>query len=58
VAAKPASRRVSRPMHVHGRVQGVRVETTVTLELEQGQWTVGRTDELRPAATAGTEGRL
>jgi hypothetical protein len=53
----PASRSVDRPIHVHGRVQGVRVEATVTLELGQGRWAVGRTGELRPAATASAEGR-
>jgi hypothetical protein len=45
-------------MNVHGRVQGVRVEANVVLELEEGQWTVGRTGELRPAATTGVVGRL
>jgi hypothetical protein len=54
----PASRRVGRTMHVHGRVQGVWVETTLALELEQGRWTVGRTGGLRPAAMSGVEGRL
>jgi hypothetical protein len=54
----PTSRRVGRPMHVHGRVQGVRLEATATLELEQGRFTVGRTGELRPAATADAKGRL
>jgi hypothetical protein len=51
----PARRRVDRPMHVHGRVQGVRVETSTVLKLEQGRWTVGRTGELCAAATADTE---
>jgi hypothetical protein len=45
-------------MYVHERVQDVRVEATVALEFEEGQWTLGRTGELRPAATAGVEGRL
>jgi hypothetical protein len=45
-------------MYVHGRDQGVRVEATVVLEFEEGRWTVGRTGELRPAATADAEGRL
>jgi hypothetical protein len=49
---------VGRPMHAHGRVQGVRVEPSAMLELEQGRQTVGRTGELRPAAMAGEEGRL
>jgi hypothetical protein len=33
-AAVPASRRVDRPMLVHGSVQGVRVEAFAALELE------------------------
>jgi hypothetical protein len=45
-------------MHVHGRVQGVRVEANVVLEFEEGRWTVGRTGELRSAATAGAVWRL
>jgi hypothetical protein len=52
----PANRRVGRLMHVHGRVQGMRVEAFVVLEFEEGRWTVGRTSELRPAVTAGAEG--
>jgi hypothetical protein len=57
-AAMPTSRRVGQPMHVHGRVQGLRVEANVVLKFEEGRSTVGRTSELRPAATAGAEGRL
>jgi hypothetical protein len=57
-AAMPVSRWVGRLMHVHWRVQGVRVEANVVLEFEEGQWTVGRTGELRPAVTAGVVGRL
>jgi hypothetical protein len=57
VVAMPASRRVGLPMHVHGRVQAVRVEANVVLELKEGRWTVGRTGELRPAAAAGAVGR-
>jgi hypothetical protein len=34
------------------------VEANVELGLEQGRWTVGRTGELRQAATAGAAGRL
>jgi hypothetical protein len=45
-------------MHMHGRVQGMRVEVFVVLEFEKGRWTVGCTGELRLAATAGTERRL
>jgi hypothetical protein len=45
-------------MHVHGRVQGVWVEANVVLELEEERWTVGRTGELRPAATANAMGQL
>jgi hypothetical protein len=45
-------------MHVHGRVQGVRVEAFVVRGVEEGRWTVGRTDELRPAEMAGAEWRL
>jgi hypothetical protein len=45
-------------MDVHGRVQGVRVDAKVELGLEDGWWMVERTGELRPAATAGAEGRL
>jgi hypothetical protein len=45
-------------MHMHGRVQGVRVEAKVELGLEEGRWTVERTGELRLAATAGVEGRF
>jgi hypothetical protein len=45
-------------MHVHGRVQGVRVETSVVLGLEEGRWKVERTGELRPVETAGAVGRL
>jgi hypothetical protein len=33
----------------------VRVEANVVIELEEGRWTVGRTGELRRAATAGGE---
>jgi hypothetical protein len=58
VVAMPASRLVGRPMHAHRRVQGVWVEANVELGLEQGRWTVGRTGELRQAATAGAAGRL
>jgi hypothetical protein len=46
MAVMLASRRVGRPMHVHGRVQGVRVEAKVELGLEEGRRTVGRTGEL------------
>jgi hypothetical protein len=49
----PASWRVGRPMLVHGRVQGVRVDAKVELGLEQRLWMVGRTGELDAAATAG-----
>jgi hypothetical protein len=52
----PPSKQVGQPMHSHGRVQGVRVEAKVELGLEEGQWTVGRTGELRPAAMAGAAG--
>jgi hypothetical protein len=45
-------------MHVHGMVQGVRVEANVVIELEEGRWTVGRTGELRRATTADAVGRL
>jgi hypothetical protein len=45
-------------MYMHGRVQGVRVEANVVLELEEGRWTVGRTGELRLEATADAVGRL
>jgi hypothetical protein len=55
-AAMLASRRVFRPMHVHGSVPGVRVEAFVLLELEWGRRTKGRTGELRPAAMAGAGG--
>jgi hypothetical protein len=54
----PASRLVGRTMHVHGRVHGMWVEAFGVLEFEEGRWTVGRTGKLRPAATAGAEGRL
>jgi hypothetical protein len=53
----PASRRVDRPKHMHGRVQGVRVEASTALELEQGRWTAGRTGELCAVATADAEER-
>jgi hypothetical protein len=55
VAAMPASRWVGRPMRVHGRVQGVRVEASVVLGLEEGRWKVERTSKLRPSA--GGDGR-
>jgi hypothetical protein len=45
-------------MHVHERVQGVRVVANVALELKEGRWTVGRNSELRPAATTDAVGRL
>jgi hypothetical protein len=45
-------------MYMHGRDQGVRVEATVAFEFEEGRWTVGRTGELRPAATAAAKRRL
>jgi hypothetical protein len=57
-AAMSVSRRVGRTMHVHGRVQGVWVEATAVLGLEEGRRTVGRTSDLRPAATAGAARRL
>jgi hypothetical protein len=53
----PASRQVDRTIHVHGRVQGERVEASTTLELEQGRWTVGRTGEFCAAATTDAEER-
>jgi hypothetical protein len=39
-------------------LKGVRVEANVVLELEERRWTVGRTGELRPAATTGAVGQL
>jgi hypothetical protein len=45
-------------MHVHRSVHRMRVEAFVLLGFEEGRWTVGRTGELRPAATAGAKGRL
>jgi hypothetical protein len=56
-SAMPASRRVDLAKHVHGRVQGVRVEASTALKLEQGRWTAGRTSELCAAATADGEER-
>jgi hypothetical protein len=50
-AGRPANARAQEGL-------GVRVEAKVALEFEEGRWTVGRTGELRPAATAGAAGRL
>jgi hypothetical protein len=58
VAVMPASRRVDRPMRVHERVQGVRVEASVVLGLEEGRCKVERTGKLRPMATVGAVGRF
>jgi hypothetical protein len=55
VAAMPASWRFGRPMRVHGRVQGVRMDAKVGLGLEQRRWMVGCTGELGAAATAGAK---
>jgi hypothetical protein len=45
-------------MRVHERVQGVRVEASVVLGLEEGRCKVERTGKLRPMATAGAVGRF
>jgi protein involved in temperature-dependent protein secretion len=42
---------------MHGRVQGVWVEASTALELEQGRRTVGHTGELCAAVTADAEER-
>jgi hypothetical protein len=45
-------------MHMHWRVQQVRVEASVVLGLEEGRWKVERTCELRPVVTEGAARRL